>query len=129
MRARYFWQVLRILFIYLFIFSKGLDQNTFPSPSFVSEWRQITSQDGDNSEVEFQHGLNTIPIKVTAEVLVNSYGSEYIFHGTGSSFMDDDVTYKYGQVVYFYNIDMVRIMVPNALTKPGSGLAIYTGIS
>lgn len=42
--------------------------------------------------------------------------------------MDDDVTYKYGQVVYFYNVDMVRIMVPNALTKPGSGLAIYTGI-
>ncbi|CAC5378163.1 CSMD [Mytilus coruscus] len=91
-------------------------------PSFVSNWYDVSV---GNSSVDILHSLGVYPVKVDVQILVNENGVDYIFTGTGAAQRDDDNKYFYGGLVYIYNTDIVRIIVPDT-TSSYAGIA-FTG--
>ncbi|XP_071136842.1 uncharacterized protein [Mytilus edulis] len=90
-------------------------------PSFVSDWKSLSV---DDSTTDIRHNLGAYPLKVDVQILVTKERVDYIFTGSGAAQRDDDKKFYFGGVIYIYNTEIVRIIVPEASTYAGIA---YTG--
>lgn len=90
-------------------------------PSFVSDWKSLSV---DDPTTDIHHNLGAYPLKVDVQILVTKEGVDYIFTGSGAAQRDDDKNFYFGGVIYIYNTEIVRIIVPEA--SKYAGIA-YTG--
>ncbi|XP_033741786.1 uncharacterized protein LOC117328368 [Pecten maximus] len=129
-------------FLVYFVFKLLLlkDISGINSPTYTSEWRNLTAQTGAfGSETVFFYNFNELPVKVDVQVKVTENDIDYIFTGFGSAHRDDDTDIFYGGVLYTYNEEFARILLPSfnggypgaAYTTKGTaaftGKAGYTG--
>ncbi|CAG2230487.1 unnamed protein product [Mytilus edulis] len=92
-------------------------------PSFVSDWKSLSV---DDPTTDIRHNLGAYPLKVDVQILVTKEGVDYIFTGSGAAQRDDDKKFYFGGVIYIYNTEIVKIIVPEASTYAGIA---YTGSS
>ena len=99
------------------------------SPSFVSQWFTMKSQDENLSERVIEHGLNQIPAKVDVQIQsVSGPANGWIFTGDSVLQSDDDTIDEYGGVVYFYNKTHVVLRTPKESNNQNSaGMLVTTG--
>ncbi|XP_063404620.1 uncharacterized protein LOC134688082 [Mytilus trossulus] len=95
----------------------------FKGPSFVSNWESLSAGD---PTTDIRHNLGQYPLKVDVQILVTKEGVDYIFTGSGAAQRDDDNDFYFGGVIYIYNTEIVKIIVPKASTYAGIA---YTGSS
>ncbi|KAL5018878.1 hypothetical protein ScPMuIL_004600 [Solemya velum] len=66
-----------------------------------------------------------MPIKVDVEIKVSFNNTEYIFPGTGSAHIDDDLSDGYGGAVYVYDETHIKIFVPNRNNGRDTGYVVF----
>ncbi len=108
-------------------FSDGTIQTSFalPPPDFDSGWFEMSSQAGEASFKEIEHGLGVYPSRLKVLVkAIDGANNGFIFEASGTAQTDDDEGQSYGGVIFAYNQTEVRIWAPDKSNNNSQGSMI-----